>query len=384
MCHITKKIREPRFRGAVACLSLAAFIFSVIVPPYTFAQNPGGSGTGPFSLPAAGTRITPTSSYVPPMLKGMKADLQNPFAFDFILDSGNANLTPEELKQEANKLIKYFLASLTIPEDDLWVNLSPYEKGRIIPNEFGITEMGRDLLAQDYILKQLTASLIYPEEELGKKFWDRVYSKARALYGTEDIPVNTFNKVWILPDKAVVYQNQGTVFVLESHLKVMLQEDHLALKNNLNNKEIGTNELPEREIKELDNVSSQIIKEIIIPEIEKEVNYGQNFAQLRQVYHSLILAKWYKQNLKASTLNREYSDQKKVAGVDVDDKLIKEKIYDQYLEAFKKGVFNYIKEDYDTATQEVIPRKYFSGGLELRVPLEIATDPAMLAKATPV
>ena len=31
----------------------------------------------------------------------------------------------EQLKTEATKLIKYFLASLTIPEKDLWVNLKP-------------------------------------------------------------------------------------------------------------------------------------------------------------------------------------------------------------------------------------------------------------------
>ena len=42
-------------------------------------------------------------------------------------------------------------------------------------NEFGQTEMGRDLLAQDYMLKQLTASLMYPEKELGQEFWNRVY-----------------------------------------------------------------------------------------------------------------------------------------------------------------------------------------------------------------
>ena len=63
------------------------------------------------------------------------------------------------------KLTKYFLASLAIPDDDQWVNLSPYEKDRIIKDDFGKTEMGRDLLAQDYMLKQITASLIYPEEQ---------------------------------------------------------------------------------------------------------------------------------------------------------------------------------------------------------------------------
>jgi len=340
---------------------ILAFSINLIIPPTkAYAQSV-------LNLPNPGVMVTLTSGFVPPMLKGMKVDQQHPFQFDFIFDSGNANLTRKQLKQEANKLIKYFLASLTIPEEDLWVNLSPYEKDRIIPDEFGITEMGRDLLAQDYVLKQLTASLIYPEEDLGKEFWDRVYSKARQLYGTEEIPINTFNKVWILPDKAVVYENETIVFVLESHLKVMLEGDYLALRNNISNKEIGSDQLQEEEIRKLNNISSQFIREVVIPEVEKEVNHGQNFAKLRQVYHSLILAKWYKQNLKQSILNREYSDQKKIIGIDIDDKSAKEKIYERYLEAFKKGVFNYIKEDYDTVAQQVIPRKYFSGGMNLKI-----------------
>ncbi|MDE2028865.1 MAG: hypothetical protein KGJ11_10040, partial [Candidatus Omnitrophica bacterium] len=41
-----------------------------------------------------------------------------------------------------------------------------------------------------------------------------------------------------------------------------------------------------------------------------------------------------------------------------------EAIYQRYLQAFKKGVFNYIKEETDPLTQATIPRKYFSGGFE--------------------
>ena len=67
--------------------------------------------------------------------------------------------------------------------------------------------MGRDLLAEDYILKQITASLIYPEEQTGKQFWKRVYEEAAKKFGTTDIPVNTFNKVWIVPDHAKVYEH---------------------------------------------------------------------------------------------------------------------------------------------------------------------------------
>ena len=38
----------------------------------------------------------------------------------------------DQKEEEYTKLIKYFLASLTIPDDHQWVNLSPYEKNRII------------------------------------------------------------------------------------------------------------------------------------------------------------------------------------------------------------------------------------------------------------
>ena len=163
----------------------------------------------------------------PPILKGIKVHPENPFRFDFILDKGD-----NSLPVDASKLIKYFLASLTIPEKDLWVNLSPYEKNRIIPQSFGLTEMGRDLLAEDYMLKQITASLIYPEDSIGKNFWKRIYEEAEKKFGTTNIPVNTFNKVWIIPEKSSgLHENAkaGTAYIIESKLKVMLEQDYLAL-----------------------------------------------------------------------------------------------------------------------------------------------------------
>ena len=97
----------------------------------------------------------------------------------------------------------------------------------------------------------------------------------------------------------------------------------------------------------------------------KEVNEDKNFAQLRQVYNSLILATWYKKKIKDSILEQVYADKNKVAGVNIDDPQEKEKIYQRYLQAFKKGVYNYIKEEIDPLTQETIPRKYFSGGEDI-------------------
>ncbi|MBF0385980.1 MAG: DEAD/DEAH box helicase, partial [Candidatus Omnitrophica bacterium] len=309
-------------------------------------------------------------------------------------DSGDSKLKNDELKAESTKLIKYFLASLTVPEEELWVNLSPYEKDRIIPDAFGITEMGRDLLAQDYMLKQLTASLMFPEGELGKNFWERVYQRAQKELGTTEIPLNTFSKVWIVPQKAVVYENQSGAFLAESRLKVMLEADYVAMANqkamaesltpvrdvaqaNWNTK--AESLTPVRDVAQANwntkagssapatenqNAINQIIREIIIPEIEREVNEGKTFAPLRQVFNSVILAAWYKEALKEGLLNKLYSNQRKVNGIEVEDREIKQKIYDQYLEAFKKGVYDIIKEDYDPDTQTLIERKYFSGGVD--------------------
>src|SRR5208283_2915425 len=114
-------------------------------------------------------------------------------------------------------------------------------------------------------------------------------------------------------------------------------------------------------------LGSQIVREIVIPELTKEVNENKNFAKLRQVYNSLILATWYKKKIKDSILAQAYADKNKVAGVNIDDPQEKERIYQRYLKAFKKGVYNYIKEEQDPLTQEVIPRKYFSGGVELEL-----------------
>ncbi len=154
-------------------------------------------------MPAPGTMVNLSPAFTPAQLKGIVIHPDNALKFDFIIDKGEGNLSDEQKKVEYKKLIKYFLASLAVPDKDQWVNLSPYEKDRIIEEDFGKTEMGRDLLAQDYLLKQISSSLIYPEKGLGKTFWDKVYAKAYAEYGNTNIPVNTFNKVWIVPDKAV-------------------------------------------------------------------------------------------------------------------------------------------------------------------------------------
>src|SRR5271154_4115879 len=87
---------------------LIAFLVNTIGPiPSAFAQD--------FRLPEPGVMVHLSPPLDPPILKGIKVHPDNPFLFDFILDKGDSELSNDQLKDEATKLIKYFLASLTIP-----------------------------------------------------------------------------------------------------------------------------------------------------------------------------------------------------------------------------------------------------------------------------
>lgn len=353
----------------------------IILIFFTSSIQPSASAQTAFQLPVPGTMVGLSQGFQPPMLMGMTIHPENPFLFDFIVSGGDDALEGQALQAETQKLINYFLASLTVPEDEMWVNLSPYEKDRIIAEGLSHTEMGRDMLAQDYLLKQLTASLMYPEEEIGEKFWQRVNDKVRAQYGDVEIPTNTFNKVWILPQRASVYVHDKNVFVAESHLKVMLESDYLAACGDQCSVISGQDKLTT----DRRPLTTEVLREILIPEIEREVNEGKQFANLRQIFHSMILATWYKQNLleaihessihgrqvtgdKGGDIKDQYPllsiiDQNKTVGIDINDPDMADRIYGQYVEAFEKGVYDYIKEEYDPVAQEVTSKKYFSGGV---------------------
>jgi hypothetical protein len=89
--------------------------------------------------------------------------------------------------------------------------------------------------------------LMYPEDALGKKFWDKIYTKVRSQYGNAAaVPVNTFNKVWIMPQSATIYEKGNVAMVVDSHLKVMLEADYLALDKNANAAKLGLNGMTEK------------------------------------------------------------------------------------------------------------------------------------------
>lgn len=328
----------------------------------------------PPSVARAIPSVNPSDIFQPPVLKGMTVHVDNPLLFDFIVDQGQDKVQSEKLKVESEKLIKYFFASMTIPDKDAWVNLSPYERDRIVPDALGRTLMGQVMLEQDYALKRLAASLTNPETELGRRYWAEVELRtanheqrgANNARSTLDVPRSSFSKVWIIPDGASVVEKDGFVFITDSKLKVMMEEDYLAATND---ERRLTSDERSALVEPRSSVSTEVFREVVLPKLIEEVNTGKTFVPTRQVYAGVILATWYKQTLRDSLLGRIYADKSKTAGVETDEKDVKQKVYEQYLETFKKGVYNVIKEE-ETSDGDLLPRKYFSGGQIMKASLK--------------
>ena len=360
----SKSARESRVSVELVCLGIALCIIlglaGLLFKDRPSSENslvihPPVAEAAIYNLPRPDSLIPTSRAHSYPVLKGIKIDPKDPFKLEFIIDTEDQE---EVSQEEVNKLIKYFLAALTTPEEDLWVNLSPYEQDRIIADKLSFTDLGKDMLGQDYVLKQFLSSLTYPESELGRKYWSKIYEEVYQLASTTNIPINTFNKVWIVPKKAQIYENGNLAVIAYADLKAMYEEDYLALKE-------GAKSQITDQTEKINKVASDVMKGIILPEIERDVNYGENFAKLRQMYHSFILASWFKQKLK-DTVFQYYIDQSKTEGIDLKDKDAKEKIYNLYVEAYKKGVYNYIRDDYDQNEGKQITRQYYSGGLGLQ------------------
>jgi hypothetical protein len=271
-----------------------------------------------------------TGSYNPPLLKGIKTDSDNPLRFEFIFDEGAQYLTRSQLETETKKLIGYFLCAMAIPEEKLWVNLSPNEQDRIIPNVLGKTGMGEAMLEEDYLLKQLAASLTFPETEAGRKYWADI-NNAR-------VPTNNFQKVWIMPESAEIYCDNDKAFITKNRLKVLTQEDY-------GTNGVGAGSKPAQGQGQVTNLPLQSFKDNILPLLEQEVNNGKHFIQLRQMYNALLLAVWFKKHLKENILSNAYTNKQKINGIEASDAHAAENIYQKYMTAFKTGAYDYTKSE---------------------------------------
>lgn len=282
------------------------------------------------------------------LIRGIEFDDADRLNIKFHFDKMNqSNLVDKDMR----RLIDYFLSFLTLPEDKLWVNLSPYESDKILPEVLSQLAVGKDMLLADYILKQLTSYLTCPVTASGKKFWAKVKALNRKLT-KNNIDINTFYKIWIVPGKITIVEAKNKIFVKKASLKVMLEEDYLALKNNFshfkNNKKL-------KSAYDLNQQAKDIFRKECLPVIEEMVNHSGYFAPLRQLYYSFVLAFYCKQYLAKDDIYKKYINKEKIGYLKLAQyQKSKDFIYRQYLKKISRDSRQYREGSW----------RYSSGGLK--------------------
>ncbi|MFA6130369.1 MAG: hypothetical protein WC731_05245 [Candidatus Omnitrophota bacterium] len=284
--------------------------------------------------------------------------------FNLLLDKGDfvKGLSPkgavpeQELKNQTKELLNYFFIGISLPNESFWVNLRPDAEDNIIDSELAETDVGKILLEADLQLKKDTANFTSPQAPEGKDYWDKLYKKAEELYGDENITIPTLTRPWIVPDEIIIRESSDNAYIYKATLKVMLEQDYL--------KNSSTYSFQDQRSKTLNEYSSQLIRETIIPKLTKEINSSKRYAPLRQVYYSLILAQWFKQKFYGkSGLYSYLIDRHKLDGLTSETPWSKTTYFNSYRTSFQQGEYN-IKEPRYTPYGQTI-RSYMSGGLDL-------------------
>jgi hypothetical protein len=278
--------------------------------------------------------------------------------FRLLLDKGDLkDIAGAQLEESTRTLLSYFLIGVNLPDESFWVNLRPDSEDQIIDDALAKTDVGKILLETDLQLKKDTAKFTSPQTPEGKEYWDKLFQKAEELYGNDNFTIPTLlTRPWIVPDEALIRETADSAYIYKGTLKVLLEQDYL--------KDSSVSKINDTRLKTLNEYSSQLIRELVIPKLTKEVNTSKRYAGLRQVYYSLILARWFKSRfynkpgLYPSMINKS-----ELNGLTSTVPWSKTTYFNAYQKSFKEGEYN-IK---DQGSFSGPVRTYFSGGIEMNM-----------------
>ncbi|MFZ2385864.1 MAG: hypothetical protein WBE75_06660 [Candidatus Omnitrophota bacterium] len=276
---------------------------------------------------------------------------------NLLLDKGDTkDLGRAELIDSTRTLMEYFLIGLILPNSAFWVNLRPDEGNSIIDPYLEKTDIGRILLEADLNLKKDLALATSPQTREGAVYWDKLYRKAKELFGEQRVSLPAYTRPWIVPGEIIIRRSKGSAYIYKAALKVMLEQDYLkdqALR------------FEDPRLKELNEYSSGLIRELILPKLTQRVNASKNYASLRQVYYSLILSQWFKRDFRNKiTPYRNLIDRKDLTGLVSKNPWLKTCYFTQYKQSFQKGEYNESETVFTPYGQTI--RQYTSGGIVLQ------------------
>ena len=163
-----------------------------------------------------------------------------------------------------NGPIKFFLIALSLPNDQMWVNLSPdLDETNILGNQLGKTDLGKKFLFYDLLLKKDAQQLM---EELQDRF--------PLLDNLFNISSDVSIRFWIVPGRGMA--SVGNDFIL-------LRKTPLDVRVEIRNKD-----------GELRKKIEALIRKEVLPKLVAKINNSKEYLGLRVIHNSILLAQWYK------------------------------------------------------------------------------------------
>ncbi len=274
-------------------------------------------------------------------------------SFSIIVDKGSVPRSTGA-GEESRALLTMFLVGVSLPMDRFWVNLRPDAPDDVLDPQVAKTDIGRIFLEADVQLKKDTARLMSPQTASGREYWDRMYKKAQEIFGAGQVTIPTTVRPWIVPDEIIIRESPDHAYVYKATLKVLLEEDYLKGEAAVSSSD------PKHQA--INAYSAQLLRELIVPLVTREVNASKQYAALRQAYYSLILAQWFKEQFKGRPgTYAALIDSANIEGLTSTQPWTVTPFFERYRDSFAKGEYH-LKEAVATPAGRTI-RTYTSGGL---------------------
>lgn len=285
----------------------------------------------------------------PPFVVGIVYSADNPIAPGFNLYSDqHTKLNDQEMMELQGRLGRYLNTFLAIEAKYHYVDLSPTKEYAGLPSPLRITEAGRDLLASDLQLKRVTSQLLHPSGSIGASFWHEV--KSQGLL--ENPYLEKVVRLWVTPSKACLDEKNVDERTIRADIT------GFSLKVECENEFIGKRKVAT--ITEEKILS--IFRDIVLPEVQKQVSAGYAFGLLRQIFSIVIISHWFREKLKKINIgfiDSNNTDPYRVAGI---DREIKE-IHAQYLSLYNNGDWRYLRKDVDSSSLSASNELIIVGGI---------------------
>lgn len=315
-------------------------------------QQSGFCQIAPQAFIAAAGASVPAGKekFRPPHLRAVSYDGFAP-SLDVLIDKGDGPAPVDPADSRA--ILKYFLIGLALPDEVFWVNLRPDSPAQMLDDRLARTDLGRVLLEADLQLKKDVAAYTSPMTSEGSHYWDRLYRKAEELFGGQTPEIPTVCRPWIVPGEIVVAETGRSAYIYKATLKVMLEEDYL---------KGAANGFQDERLRRLNDYAAGLMREEIVPLMTVKVNSAKCYAELRQVYYSLVLAAWFKAGFRYKPgAYPALIGCGKLAGLASETAWEKETYFRAYRDSFEKGEYSLRENSVSASGQSV--RTYFSGGI---------------------